>query len=251
MTLPEAKPAPWQPEGLEYGRTLSYIFDNPNWLMNLVWLFLCWVMANVIPILPQIVSTGYQFEVLNGLLASQGARYPDFDINRILDYLMRGLWAALAAVIVFFVWLMFFAAFVVCAVLALVALGNSGGEDSVGIGVTAAVGIGILLVVVLAVIATPAMLAAGMTSDLGAGLSLAWIGDFVAKMWLNIILASLFSTIVCLAIIVLTCGLGLLVVFPIASFMSTHFYYQFYVLYLARGGRPLPIKGTAIGAVLA
>jgi len=214
-------------------------------------LFLCWLIAQVIPILPQIVSTGYQFEVLNGLLATKGAWYPDFQINRIGEYLLRGLWAFLAGAVVFIIWFFFFAAFVVCAVLALAALGNSGGEDMVGAGVTVAVGIGILLMALLAVVATPAALGAGLTCDLAAGLNVSWMMDFVAKMWLKIILASLFLTIVSLGIVVLTCGLGLLVVFPIASYMATHFYYQFYVAYLAGGGRPLPSQGDAIQAVLA
>src|SRR5689334_17593391 len=135
MSFAETMPAHGHQEGLQYWWTLSYIFDNRNWGLNLLWLFLCWLVAQILPIVPQIVSTGYQVEVLNGLLASQGARYPDFDLNRILDYLVRGLWAVMAGALVFIIWFFLFAAYVTCAVLGLVALANYGGEDWVGLGV--------------------------------------------------------------------------------------------------------------------
>src|SRR6266487_3711208 len=108
MTFPEGKYPLTGPPKLEYSRAISYIFENPNWLVNALWSFLCQFVAQIIPILPQMVLTGYQFEVLDDLLASRGGRYPDFNINRLGDYLGRGVWPILAALIVGLVWLPFF-----------------------------------------------------------------------------------------------------------------------------------------------
>jgi len=85
--------AGWYPQvtpisGMDYMRMVTYVFDNPNWLMNIVLVALC----SLIPIVGAIVVLGYQYEVVVALLANQGTRYPDFDFGRFVDYLMRGLW---------------------------------------------------------------------------------------------------------------------------------------------------------------
>jgi len=251
MSLPEAKVVVTPPAGLEFTRTISYIFDNPNWLMNLVWLFLCWLVSQVIPILPQMVATGYQFEVLDGLMATGGSRYPDFNVNRILDYLVRGLWPILAFMVVFVAWTLFFLVYVAVAVLSLVAIGNATNEGVVLIGVGIAVFVGLLLIALLMLVGTPVVLGSGMTGEFGAAFDMGWISSFVAKVWLQIILATLFLCIVSLAIVFVTCGLGLLVLFPISSFMATHFYFQLYLQFLARGGRPLHARMIPMTAQLA
>ena len=61
-------------------------------------------------------------------------------------------------------------------------------------------------------------------------------------MWVDVVLASLFMMFVAAAVTLLTCGLGGLIVGPLMPFVSSHFWYQFYLQYLARGGRPVPMK---------
>src|SRR5438034_6215952 len=83
----------WHPpvtpiSGMDYMRMLSYVFENPNWFMNLLLGALC----ALIPIIGPIVLLGYRYETVIGLLAVGGARYPDFNFGRFGDYLMRGLW---------------------------------------------------------------------------------------------------------------------------------------------------------------
>src|SRR5262245_3305784 len=78
--------------GIEYKRMYSYVFENPNWVTNVLLVGVCFLSGTVIPVIGPLLVTGYQCEVVLGLLASRGARYPDFDFNRFTDYLLRGLW---------------------------------------------------------------------------------------------------------------------------------------------------------------
>jgi hypothetical protein len=249
MSLPEAKIPLSGPVKLEFARSISYIFENPNWLMDALWCFICQLVASVIPVLPQMVVFGYQFEMLDSLLASRGTRYPDFNPNRLVDYLGRGVWPILAMLIVAVVWMPLFIVFVLISVGVVAALNAAGGKD-VGpvlafFGIVAAVLVGLLLVLVLVLLTTPVILRAGIAQDFGAAFDFGWISDFLKKMWVEIVLASLFIGVCSIGITLLTCGIGGIFVGAIAPFVHSHFWYQFYVLYLARGGTPVTPKAIA------
>src|SRR5688572_24345191 len=83
-------------ERLEYFRAYSYIFDNPEWTMVLLW----GALMAIVPVVGPLVLLGYMFVVMDGLLASGGARFPVLDLNRFVDYLVRGLWPFLASLVV-------------------------------------------------------------------------------------------------------------------------------------------------------
>src|SRR4051794_28614352 len=89
---------------LEYMRSINFVFENPNWLVNALLSFLCQIVAGFIPIVPQMVLMGYQFEVIDNLLESRGTRYPDLNLDRIGDYLGRGVWPFLAMFVVGIAW---------------------------------------------------------------------------------------------------------------------------------------------------
>src|SRR5258708_32650071 len=93
-------------------RMLSYVFENPNWFMNLLLAALC----ALIPIIGPIVLKGYLYEAVIGLLAVGGARYPDFNFSRFGDYLMRGLWPFLVGLVCSFALLPFYAVILVGAI---------------------------------------------------------------------------------------------------------------------------------------
>ena len=61
-------------------------------------------------------------------------------------------------------------------------------------------------------------------------------------MWVETVLSGLFMVGSVLALVLVTCGLAGIILGPILPFVSTHFYYQLYSLYLARGGTPIPLK---------
>jgi len=252
--FPDATPKPVSasvtaaggPAQLEYLRTFQYIFENPNWIMNLVWSFLCQLAGQVIPIVPAMVFTGYQFEMLEDMQANRGTRYPDFDINRLMEYLTRGIWPVLVILInalaIGAVVGMLALATLICAGI----LGSAGGEDLAGllvpIGVLVGGVLGIAVIAAASIYMTPMVLKAGLAQDLGAAFDFAWVNDFVRKMWVETLLSSLFMIGSILALVMVTCGLAAIIIGPMMPFVSTHFYYQLYSLYLTRGGTPIPLK---------
>src|SRR3954462_1936123 len=87
---------PFKPiDHIEHMRMFKYVFENPNWLMNILLSGLCMI----IPIIGSLIVLGYQFEAVAALLATQGARYPDFTFSRFAEYLVRGLWPFLVQLI--------------------------------------------------------------------------------------------------------------------------------------------------------
>src|SRR5688500_14632260 len=91
---------PFKPiDRIEYMRAYQYVFESPNWTMNIVWSFLCLISQLLIPVVGQLVMLGYKFEIVDGLLRTQGTRYPDFDANRFADYLGRSIWPFLVGLV--------------------------------------------------------------------------------------------------------------------------------------------------------
>jgi hypothetical protein len=237
------------PTSLEYGRLLSYIFENPNWLMNLIWLFLCQVAAMIIPIVPQMVSTGYQFEVIDSLLESRGTRYRDFDINRIVEYLVRGLWPVLAILVVALGWGALLVLLIGIVGGCLTGAAALAGEEAAG-GVASLGGLLVMVLtgvsfVLLMLVMIPVGIRAGITQDFGSAFDMGWIKSFVAKMWLDIILSTLVIGLVSGVISTCTCFVGLILLIPVAPLVTAHLWFQFYVIFLARGGQPITIRPAA------
>jgi len=250
MSLPDAKLPPSAPASLDYSRTVNYVFENPNWLLNLVWLFLCQLVACIIPIVPQIIVMGYQFEVVDGLLQNRDARYPDFDLNRIADYLMRGIWPFLAMIVVAIGWgVVFVLITLICSGCIAGAAGLAG--ENVGpvigtIGIIVGIALGIVLMALLLFIVTPVSIRAGLAHDFPAGFDLAWIKDFIAKTWVEVLTSTLVLILVANAMIWCTCLVGSLAVIPLIPLVQAHFWYQFYMIYLSRGGTPIPVKAVVV-----
>jgi hypothetical protein len=243
---PVAATGPFQ---FEYLRAYNYIFENPNWTMNVLWGFLCLISTQIIPILGQLVFMGYQFEVAEALFVSRGRQYPDFDINRFADYLGRSIWPLLvslvsAVVIVPLVLVVYIGAIVA------VGGGAAAGGDDLGpvlavAGMLLVMLLGMALWVLFLVVLTPMMIRAGLQQDFAAAFDFGWIKDFVSKTWVEIILSSLFVMFTgwLIAMLgVLALCIGIFAAMAIIFLAQAHIYYQLYALYLSRGGVPFPFK---------
>lgn len=76
---------------LQYGEMFGFAFTNPNWPTNVLWGTGCLLIAYIIPLLPQLLLSGYLWEVIEKRHRRETDSYPDFDINRFTDYLMRSI----------------------------------------------------------------------------------------------------------------------------------------------------------------
>ena len=236
---------------LEYMRAYNYIFENPNWLTTVLFLALV-ALAMTIPgvnILVQLLVFGYQFEAIDWLLRTQGRQYPDFDFGRFGDYLSRGIWPFLINLIVTIIFFPLFYIGAIVAVVVVASLASAAGDNIapvVVIGLGGLAFIGFMLVLIgFSVIITPMILRCGVAQDFGAAFAFDWVLDFARKMWIEIVLAGLFLGLTGFALAavgLLACIVGIFFVVPLVWLASMHVLYQLYVVYLSRGGTPIPAR---------
>jgi hypothetical protein len=235
--------------GMEYGRILSFVFESPNWLMNIVWSALCVLLSGVV--VGQLVMNGYQAQILIASIQFPNAQYPDFDSNKIGDYLIRGLWVWLSALLASFllgiVALVFIGIFFAIVGL-LIAATSNGGEPGVAIGLFVLFGYFFLIFGLSAltfVTVVPVMIKVGLTGNIAEMFDVQWHIDFIRRMLGSLILGALFLMLIsmCLSMIgMLLCFVG---IFPAAGWVMMsqgQLNAQLYRTYLERGGRPVAIQ---------
>jgi hypothetical protein len=239
---PDKPPAP--PGKLQYFRAWTFAFDHPQWVVT--WLFV--TVATLIPVIGQIIVIGYQFAIVEGLHRNAGRSYPEFDLDRFADYLVRGVWVWLVAVVAALAMAPLGLALSV-AYFVVVGAASAGGEEVAAATLAIAIAMLALASVVLALLANlvlfPILLRAGLAQDFVAAFHWSWIKSFVFTMWKEMILGTLFlvvSTVVVAAIGTLLCCVGAYPAAALAMIAQSYMYYQYYVLYLQRGGEPVPLK---------
>jgi hypothetical protein len=229
---------------MNYLRCYQFLFDSPKWFSNL----LAGTVALLVPIVGPIVFLGYQFEILEALHLHGEVGYPDFDTNRLSKYLMRGVWPFLVDMVVRLVFGMLMVPVVGVMVFVMIAAGGNDKEVGGVFLLVFACFYALLIIVVnllLPLVLTPIVLRAGITQDFGAAFSLEFIKDFVGKMWVEMVLGSLFfgltGTII-LLIGLLACIVGWFPALAFVSFAHAYFLHQLYEVYLQRGGTEIPLK---------
>src|SRR5262249_7236057 len=147
-------------------------FDSPNWLLNL----LIGMLATLVPIVGPIVLSGYHYEIIEALHLRGDADYPDFDFNRLVNYLMRGLWVFIVQLIVTLPFVVVGMVFgLVFALLG--AATQTGSRPDSGPPVVFFLGMGLWFVILLVgglavgLVSVPMSLRAGLAQDLGAAFS--------------------------------------------------------------------------------
>jgi hypothetical protein len=240
-----------QQRGLDYMQSIKFTFDSPNWLPNIFFAVVCNVLGGFVPILPGLVLLGYQCEMLEALLFHPGQPYPDFKTERIMDYLVRGLWPLVIVLIVMVVTvplvLLALAVPIGAMVLLLSAAGNDGEGLVLFVMIPLIVVIAILAILVCHLLVVPFLLRAALTQDIGESLHFQFAQDFLRRMWKETILAGLF--LFAAALVAQTVGLllfcvGILLLMPVVQFAQVHLLMQLYRLYLARGGEKIPLKSA-------
>ncbi len=87
---------PYGAPAMQYFYPYQFVFENANWFVNIL---LAGLMG-IIPVIGPIVMWGYVFIVIEYSIRRQGPAYPDFDLGKFSDYLMRGIWPFVVAMIV-------------------------------------------------------------------------------------------------------------------------------------------------------
>jgi hypothetical protein len=231
---------------MKYMYAFRYVFENPKWMANMLAATIC----ILVPIVGPIVLLGYGFEIVEALHRRKESRYPDFDTNRLTEYLMRGVWPWLVqlvaslpiSLVVIFLYVCFIA-------------GVALAPDKIrGIVVVVLILLFFLAVVLLAVAITvvllPLTLRAGLTQDFGQAFSVVFMKDFIKRMWREMILVELFvfaSGFVLGLAGMLLCFVGVYPAAALSQLANQHLVLQLYELYLQRGGTPIPLKPDSSG----
>ncbi|HUE74265.1 MAG TPA: DUF4013 domain-containing protein [Pirellulaceae bacterium] len=230
---------------MRYMEAYSYIFAHPEWTTNVLLAAVC----SLIPVVGNIVLLGYQYEIIEAMHRFPGQLYPKFDFNRFSQYLMRGVWPFLVNLIVGVV----IQIPIQCGNFTLMGLsaaaGGGGGEEAAGVALGLGFLVFMLFVIVLSVVVTlamiPLLLRAGLSQEFGQAFKFAWIQDFIAKTWLEMLLTVLFliaTGSVAVFIGLLACCIGIIPAAVIIMMASAHLVGQLYTIFLARGGEPIPLK---------
>ncbi len=233
---------------MQYMRSLQFIMDRKNWMMNILMATLCLLSAQIIPIVGQIVLEGWLFNVIDSLHRDpEHKHYPDFDFNQFTEYLSRGIWPMLVYLVAMVVIVpMMIVMYVVIFVGALALLKSAPVLFVLLILVMLAL---ILLVsVVISFVTIPASLYAGLSRGFDFNGMVAFVKDFNKRMFkeLRITVLVLFAA----WLILPTLGL---IAFCIGAFVAEaalmmaqhHLQFQLYELYLQRGGTPIPLPVTS------
>lgn len=241
----EPKPAAPMAAGIRYMYAYNYVFENPNWMTNIMYGFLCMI----IPIVGPLVFSGYQFEIVESFCRFPGRGYPDFDFGKFSNYLMRGIWPFLVSLVlvmpmVLVIWIVMFVGFMILGLVA-----SAAGEDAGGI--VFAIGVLFFVIVMMALslgmglIMQPIMLRAGLSQDFGQAFKLGWAFDFIKRVWFEMVLFQLFFMVTAMPLAMLgymACIIGMYAAMALILLAQANMLYQLYNLYLARGGEPIPLK---------
>lgn len=226
---------------VDYIEAVSEVFGNPNWFVNILLAGVAILVAAFIPVVGGLFAWGYIGEIIGARAYGRTNSYPDFDLNRIGDYVMRGLWMSLAA----------FAASICIAPVMILAWGLMAAMMATKNEALAVVGFVIYFVMIIGAnvavffVTCPLVIRAGMLNDLVSAFDFKWIMDFIKKMWLELLLGGIVLYFFAMFIMLVGClalCVGYIPAIGVVAIMGGLFLTQLYQVYVYRGGQALPYK---------
>jgi len=233
---------------MKYLESYKFLWRSPNWGMNLL---LC-AIAPIVPIAGAMVVLGYSFDIIEALHRDGDRDYPDFDMNRLVPYLQRGVWpflvqltVTLPLVLLFFV--LYIAFYIGLIVSVVPAQGSTQGGPTWLTGVVLLLGACALLFFIALELAVglclvPMVLRSGLKGDYVSGFSWPFIKDYLRRMWGTTLLSELFLGLTGAVLIMageMMCFVGIFPAQALFHFAQTYMLFQLYEEYLRRGGEAI------------
>lgn len=229
---------------MRYIDSVREFFLSPRWMMNLLLAGVC----SLIPVVGPMVVMGWLAGGFWGRDSQDPATFPDFDFARFSSYLERGLWPVLVSLVVS---LAFTPVIWVGCTLPIMAVGmvadrpGSGAALVMVLTMAALMAVMFALTLLMMLALKPLMLRALLTQNFAQAFDLGWAVQFLKLTWLECVLAAAF---VWAASLVLSFA-GLLVLCVGIYFTSGPIYFsllhldrQIYLLFVGRGGAPVPVS---------
>ncbi len=222
---------------MQYVKPYTYFVNKPGGTTNLLYGALMLLSTAVVPLLGQIVVLGYQAEVAEDLERDPDlADYSDFDFNRFVQYLTRGLWPFVALLLIGLV----VAGLVFLAVAVGFAAAYLTQEWVVG------VILGVVLIIPLTLLGTmlqwPVLLHTQLSREFRFGHAVRFTSSFVRTVGGQLFVSLLVHTLISIPLSVvglLLCFVGIYPAAAIQLMAQEHYMIQLYRLYLDEGGEPI------------
>jgi hypothetical protein len=224
---------------MRYFAAYTHLFKSPKW-MTLVGVG---VLSTLVPVVGGLVFSGYLYEHEADMRQTGDEQPRDFDFNRLLHYLMRGVWPFLVQLIIGLVANVILMPIVFAILFGCVAA--FGMPEGMLIGELIIFPVSLLFGCLLQVIIIPLALRAAYNLDFASGFDTAYLKDFLRRVGKEAVLAQLFlagTAIVLVLVGLLMCFVGVYLVVPLMQFAQIHLVYQLHKLYEERGGEPLTFK---------
>jgi hypothetical protein len=226
---------------MKYMESITDFMKSPKWMTNLLLAAVCCI----IPIVGPMVVLGWLITGFWCRRDESPATFPDFDFGKFVEWLQRGLWPFLVAIVASIaVYILFLIPLVVVSVV----LGGGSSHDG---GMLAALGgliiMGLELIMFLAMIFVlkPLMLKATLEQDFVKAFDFAFVKRFVTLVWKEMLIAAIFlfaaGMVLGIAGMIALC-VGIFLVPPILYFANVHLDKQLYNLYISRGGPPVMLS---------
>lgn len=238
-------PGPY-PEGyfrpvssFDAGRMVVAPFTSPNWMMNLLWMFVCELGAVVV--IGRIVALGYMAEVAQARSGGKSHVWPDFVPERFSEYLLRGLWPFLwgtlwSIPLVVIMWVPF-----VMTIWISNALTNNGSQAPGAI-VAIVGGVACIFFVVCFLLAIFAsMIHSALANDFKKGVDFKWIRSYLSKVGKTTVIAGLLTCLIGMVASIagfLFFCVGIFLVTPWMYLVGADAVAQLHDVFVSRGGRP-------------
>ena len=224
------------------------MFASPKWTANLMWVTLCSLLGMIL--IGSFVIVGYQMEIIERRSRGGENIDVDFDPNRFVDYLVRGVIPA-AIYFAFTMALSAMTSLVACIAVGVFQLIN--GRDSHSIANLFAL-LPLLALVFFHVcgvllIALPLAMRGGLANDISEGFNLKWAFETAKFMWPTILLSVLYTFFCGLlsSVGLVFCFVGILVTGAWLQLAIADLGTQLYDIYLSKGGQPIePVVESSV-----
>lgn len=243
MTANTATPPARRVMQMEYLKAFRFLFDDPNWGMNL----LLGSVLMLIPIVGPIVFMGWQLRIMQHLVKGEASPIPRFDFSDFGFYLGKGVIPFVVSLLVMlpFFFIIFILIFGSIFGIGAMTAQHLPGEYIAVIGVLAFVMVFALGFFPMAVFGIAALTRAYLTEDFGPAMNLSKIMQYAGAVWKRVLIAYLIF--LPLSFVLMFVGMAALYVgmYPAMVIMNLAWVYitwEIYQLYLQEGGEPIPMK---------
>jgi hypothetical protein len=227
-------------------RALAYVFERPGWPSSMLYL----AVALLVPLVGPVAVMGYQAVIAEHLVRNGDRNWPLFDFGRLADYLQRGLRVFLVSIVLSVVvtpvaMVVLFAGHATAFLL----MNPESTVSMVLVGCVVIVEALVFLALIYGSIAlaTPLWLRAAFEPDLGAVFDVAFVRDFLARIWKPLLVSHVWVMLLSTGLVLagmLACFVGMFPAIALTMLVQAYTYGHLYLVYLERGGRPIAAVGA-------